>query len=111
MFRKFVDRMALWAWISLALAALIAWLVPHQLLVSVYKLSLITMAAWVAFWLDRALFPYARPDRFLEQPYSLGAPLLPPRVVKRGQERAFAAAMLRRAVIVAAAMVAVALGA
>ena len=83
-----------WLLISLLLVLAIAALAPHQLGVSLYKLSLITMAAWVAYWIDRSLFPYARPDDL-----ALTSP------IERG------AAMLRRAIIVGSAMLAVGLGA
>lgn len=87
-------RMIEWLLISILLLALIAWLAPQQLGVSLYKLSLITTAAWLGYWVDRSLFPYARPDDLV-----LTEPI----------ERA--AAMLRRAIVVGCAMLAVSLGA
>lgn len=89
-----MPRMTDWLLITLVLIGLIAWLAPQQLPVSLYKLSLITMAAVVGYWIDRSLFPYARPDNPSLDPYDL----------------LIAAAMLRRAIIVGAAMLAVSLG-
>lgn len=92
----------LWEWvlITVVLMAAVWALAPQQLSVSVYKLSLVTLAAVVGYWLDRSLFPYARPDDLLD------------RVVTAPEmASAFAAAMLRRAVVVAAAMLAMGLGA
>lgn len=113
--KLFSHRMAGWLWISLAFVALLFVFAPQQLPVSLYKLSLITSAAWVAYWIDRALFPYARPDSFLGKPWSIGGPMYPGTTntlpLTKEQALAFAAAMLRRAVIVAAAMIGVALGA
>lgn len=87
-------RMLEWLLISIVLLLSIALIAPQQLGVSLYKLSLITTAAWLAYWIDRSLFPYARPDDL-----TLTAPI----------ERA--AAMLRRAIIVGSAMLSASLGA
>ena len=105
------SRMSAWLWITLLLLAAIAVTAPQQLTVSLYKLSLITSAAWVGYWIDRGLFPYARPDAFLTQPFSPGAACPVGKVLERANELAFAAAQLRRAIVIAAAMIGVALGA
>lgn len=104
-------RMAGWLLVSLVLTVAIAVTAPQQLPVSLYKLSLITSAAWVAYWIDRSLFPYARPDAFLAQPFSVGAPYCPEKAIKPELQIAFGLAQLRRALIIAAAMIGVALGA
>lgn len=119
-----LPRMADWLIAAILLTLLVWLLAPHQLPVSVYKLSLIALAAVAGYWIDRSLFPYARPDSFLVLvgddddgaedagdefgPYSAteiraaaDQPLL----------NAFGLAMLRRGIIVAAAMIAVGLGA
>ena len=101
MFKFFRARMSGWLLVTLLLVAAIAVTAPQLLLVSFYKLSLITSAAWVAYWIDRSLFPYARPDCYLSE---FGQPVPEHRVV-------FAAAQVRRAIIIAAAMIGVALGA
>lgn len=115
MFRRFLrHRMALWLFVSLILVALIGLFAPQLLPVSLYKLSLITSAAWLGYWIDRSLFPYARPDIYLVTPWSMGAPMAPlagARGVQPGMELVYAVAMLRRATIIAAAMIGVALGA
>lgn len=105
------HRMALWFFVSLVLVLLIGLFAPQLLPVSLYKLSLITSAAWVGYWIDRSLFPYARPDAYLTRPWSVGAPMASTPVVQVGMEMVFAIAMLRRALIIAAAMIGVALGA
>lgn len=119
----------LWGWIliSIVLLLVVAWVAPQQVPVSIYKLSLVTMAGVVGYWLDRSMFPYARPDVFLamSEPFDVDldepngnlscdpedglctletvpdAPLL----------QLAAHSMLRRAVIVGAAMLAMGLGA
>lgn len=106
-----LSRMGNWLVVSLALTAFIYLTAPHLLPVSLYKLSLITSAAWVAYWIDRSLFPYARPDSFLEQPFSAGARCEAKRAVPAAYQVAYGLAQLRRALIVAAAMIGVALGA
>lgn len=90
-----LPRMSGWIVITVLLTVAIYMLAPQQLAVSLYKLSLITTAAVVGYWIDRSLFPYARPDKF-EQHY-LNANLI-------------AASMLRRAIIVGSAMLGVSLG-
>lgn len=113
-----LPRLSGWLFITLALALLVALLAPQQLPVSLYKLSLVTLAGVVGYWLDRSLFPYARPDHFLACEDEL-----PPTMDHQGpsvfrevlrdpdQLRLAGVCMLRRALIVAATMVAMGLGA
>lgn len=103
-------RMAGWLYVSLLLVAGILLVAPYQLPVTLYKLSLITVGAWLGYWLDRALFPYARPGCLIQwqaSPGAAGAGL----ALSLPQAVAFAAALLRRALIVAAVVVGVGLGA
>lgn len=115
-----VPRLSGWLLITICLMAAIWFVAPQQLPVSLYKLSLVTLAAVVGYWLDRSLFPYARPDAFQEfedavlvDPDDIahagGADVMVP--VGGAQELLFATAMLRRAVIVGCAMLAMGLGA
>lgn len=105
------SRMSATFWISVVLTLAIAVFAPQQLQISLYKLSLITTAAWVAYWIDRALFPYARPDRFLPLPDDTSSASAPGLSITREQAIAFSASLLRRALIISAAMIGVALGA
>lgn len=98
-----LPRLFGWLLFALVLLAAVVWLAPHQLPVSLYKLSLVAMAAVAGYWLDRSLFPYARPDRLF------GASAEPGEHMPRAL--LVAAAMIRRALIVAAAVLAVGLGA
>lgn len=112
-------RMLGWAVIALVLSLLIGAFYPHQFPVSLYKLNLIAIAGVVGYWLDRSLFPYARPDMFMandvETIEQLEAGEESPLQFKLEHflqnDLLFAATMLRRAWIVGAAMVAVGLGA
>ena len=59
--RRRTPRMTLWTVITLCLLVLLAFIRPEQLQVVLYKLLLVTLGAVTAYWLDRALFPNARP--------------------------------------------------
>lgn len=48
------------------LLGIIALVSPQQLPVVIYKLALITLAAVLGYWLDRSLFPKARPGQYLK---------------------------------------------
>lgn len=118
-----LPRMLDWLAIALVLALAVWLLAPQQLPVSLYKLSLIALSAVAGYWIDRSLFPYARPDSFLvldhdstgrdddgeDGPYGCeGSVCLAP---NQPMLATMGVCMLRRAVIVAAAMIAVGLGA
>lgn len=66
---------------------------PQQLPIVLLKLSEVSLGAYVGYWIDRNIFYYARPHQFLN---TLRYDVFP-------------LAMLRRAIIVAATMVAFAL--
>lgn len=86
-------RMLDWLTIAVLLTLAIGLLAPHQLGVTLYKLSLVSLAAVAGYWIDRSLFPYARPDELALS------------------ERETVAAYIRRAIVVAACIVGVSLGA
>lgn len=118
------PRLVGWLIATALLLIVIALLAPQQLPVSLYKLSLVTMAGVVGYWLDRSLFPYARPDTFLGPAVDEGFDFCDPATTEVGEpvlpgtgEGAIpmallcATSMVRRAIIVAAAMLAMGLGA
>ena len=110
-----LPRLSGWLLITLALAGAVLAIAPQQLPVSLYKLSLVTLAGVVGYWLDRSLFPYARPDVFLElsgievddDGACSGLHIVPDTTLLQ----LMGTAMLRRAIIVAATMLAMGLGA
>lgn len=53
------QRLRNWIILAVALLAAIAVISPEQLGVTLYKLSLVSIAAILGYHLDRALFPYA----------------------------------------------------
>ncbi|EHJ8859967.1 putative holin [Escherichia coli] len=93
---------------AVLLLLIIALVSPQQLPVVVYKLSLISLASVLGYWLDRSLFPKARPGQYLKHDERLMAEGRWP--VQTGLHLVFAAALLRRALIVAAVCLAVAMG-
>jgi hypothetical protein len=116
-FPSFLPRMTLWIALTLGLivGALVAQdRVPGSLIaVSLYKAHLMALAGWGGYWLDRALFPYARPDVFMDEFISATNPVST--TAPDGEQLLFssmlAAAMLRRALVVGACLVCVGLGA
>lgn len=88
-----LPRMWLWTIISIGLLLTLFVIRPEQLQVVLYKLLLVTLAAVVAYWIDRSLFPYPqdRPHQCIGGIHIVGA-------------------WLRRAVIVLACILGMTLG-
>lgn len=86
------DRLRAWPWLAAALicCAVVGVIAPWQLGVLVWGLTAICLAAWLGYWIDRSLSPYARPHEAPDQ----------------GTANAW---MLRRAIIIGAAMLSLAL--
>lgn len=114
------PRLTGWTLITLVLLFFVWLLAPQQVLVSLYKLSLVTLAAVIGYWLDRSLFPYARPSSFQDFEEVVWADS--GEIKERGTDKSiltvaatndllFATSMLRRAMIVGCAMLAIGLGA
>jgi hypothetical protein len=102
-----------WFAIALLLLATIALTSPAQIPVVIYKLALVALSASIGYWIDRALFPYSRPDGYLQRDWRYGTdepegdvdfPVVGP------YHRVFAAAQIRRAIIVGTVVLGVALG-
>jgi hypothetical protein len=81
----------MWPWLIVAVVTLAAIYViaPQQVSVVLAKFNLLALGAWLGYWVDRIAFPYARPHE--AKPAHVDV------------------AQLRRALIIAAAMVAMAL--
>jgi len=86
------DILRVWPWLVLgAIAtATIAHIAPQQIGVLLWSLTKLCIGAWLGYWLHRSLFPYARPHQL--------------------EGSAFAAALLSRAIVVAAVVIALGLG-
>ncbi len=102
------GRMSLWLWVTCALVAVVAIVAPLQLMVMLSKLVLVTLAAWLGYWIDRAMFPYARPHEFLDDSKEERAEAA--QGVLEVRSIAFEWRMMRRAVVVVGVMLAVSLG-
>jgi len=87
---------------------------PASLETGLYKLSLAAMAAIAGYYIDIALYPYARPDGYLisgdwlRLHHTIDDDADYP--VVKGYELIFAISMLRRALIVLACVIGVCLG-
>lgn len=57
-----LPRLTSWWLVAIALSALVFLIAPQQLPVSLYKLNLIALAAVAGYWIDRSIFFYARPN-------------------------------------------------
>ena len=113
------PRMLMWLAITLVLmtAALLTkegW--PGSLFaVTLYKAHLLSLGGWGGYWLDRGLFPYDRPHTHLDfERWATESP--PGDAAEDGPylqvaTNAFSLGMLRRAIVVAACLVCVGLGA
>lgn len=91
------------------------WLVsPAQAPVVLYKLGLPVLAAIVGLFFDFAVFPFARPDSYLEEYWienpDADRPGNADYPIAKGYLPAFNAACIRRAIIIGAFILAVALG-
>lgn len=108
-----LPRGTAWFLVSLLLLIVVAALSPAQIPIAIYKLSLISLAAFVGYWIDRALFPYSRPDGYLYRDWRYGTDEPESEVdfpIVGNYQHVFAAALLRRAIVVGAVVIGVALG-
>jgi hypothetical protein len=107
-----LKALRMWDWllVSAVLLIIIYHVKPELLPVDVHKVSLITMAAFVGYWIDRSAFPRARPSAFMARPYSPGGGYVPDEAVCTTQQLVFAACMIRRAIIIGSAILGVSLG-
>lgn len=104
-----LPRLTLWVFVTMALMICLALAAPEQMPVIAYKVALVTLGVVLAYWLDRALFPYARPHEYMPKPLGPGGCGPDPQEADR-YTVAFAAACLRRALIVLACVLGLTLG-
>lgn len=103
-----LKRLFGWQLTAALLLVVIALVSPQQLPVVIYKISLIALSAVLGYWLDRSLFPKATLGQYLVyDPTFMARGVYP---IKPGYEQVFAVALIRRAIIVAAVCLAVAMG-
>ena len=122
------PRMLAWGFVAvmlLVVAFCMQTLAPGTVLATIaYKASLMGLGGFGGYWLDRALFPYDRPHQYLQDAAdavpgfeSSAAPNdLPPLIHGELEElqmsiSTYGHSMLRRAIVVAACLICVGLGA
>lgn len=103
-----IPRLADWMLITIGLLLAIAIIQPQQLSVVLYKSALVTLGGVIGYWIDRRLFPYARPHRALDQQRSAAQAGDEEVAISQGFFAAFS--MLRRSVIVLACILGLTLG-
>lgn len=100
------HRMSLWLWITLLLIVAIGFMAPHMLSVLAWKASLLTMAAYLGYWICRAAeASVGRPHELLEEASAQKDPARSWQL-----EQLAAAAYQRRAWVISACLIAAALG-
>lgn len=108
------PRNSLFLVLAVLLLAVIAAVSPVQLPVVLYKAALIALAAVIGYWLDRALFPYARPDSYLWRDWRKGSDEpegdVDYPIANSEYMAAYCAAQLRRAIVVGCVVLGVAAG-
>jgi len=111
---RLTPRMLACLVLACLLVAGVAVLSPAQLPVAAYKLALVAIAGYLGYWIDRWCFPYARPDSFLAaadwRADNKPAADRANSPVVAGCEQIYAAAMLRRALVMLGCMLAMGLG-
>lgn len=95
------PRMFVCLLLALCLLATVYVISPQQGPVIVYKLSIVLLAAFTAYWVDRWAFPYARPHLFVPGPEQIWNDC---------GVGVFAVIQIRRAIIMGCTMLAVGMG-
>lgn len=87
-----IDKFRTWPWLFAAVitTAIVAAIAPYQIGVLVWSLSKLALGAYLGYWIDRSIFPYARPGSVANTHRHMAA--------------------IRRAIIVAASVLALGLG-
>lgn len=113
--QSLIDKLRLGPWLiaAILMAIIVGLLYPHQLGVLLWSLTKLSFGAYLGYWIDRSLFPYARPHELFSQASALGesGATREERALTRSRLRREASfATLRRAIIIAAALIALGLG-
>ena len=96
--QTFLDKFRAGPWLifTIVMAAIVGFLYPHQLGVLLWSLTKLSAGAYLGYWIDRTIFYYGRPGDIANE--GLGNALL------------IIGSMIRRALIMAAAILALGLG-
>ncbi len=103
-------RLYQWVILAVALTIALAFIAPEQLGILVLKATYVSTALVIGYWADRIIFYYARPHDLGKEAWReiRGHVVKDQRV--ESAYRAYSLSMLRRAIIVAAVVIAFALG-
>tara|TARA_R110001606_G_scaffold212691_1_gene360466 strand:- start:22002 stop:22406 length:405 start_codon:yes stop_codon:yes gene_type:complete len=115
---KLLDKLRIGPWLILALITTVGvgFLYPHQLGVLLWSLTKLCWGAYLGYWIDRTIFPYARPHAFApsnDDPVAADTSYeTDDAQIITGCSRLpfWELLMLRRALIIAAAILALGLG-
>lgn len=109
-----LPRMAVCMGAAAGASAVVVAVAPVQGPVLLFKLAQVLCAGVAGYWMDRWVFPYARPDGYLTHEWNRHGSLWPDNEadfsIVEGYGAVFAAAMLRRALLMAGVVLAVGLG-
>ncbi|MAO60904.1 MAG: hypothetical protein CL543_09105 [Alcanivorax sp.] len=103
-----IPRFTDWLLIAVGLLLAIAVIQPQQLPVVLYKGCLVALGGVVGYWIDRRLFPYARPHEAVKAHMKALSRSDGDAAIGHGLIAALA--MMRRAVVVLACVLGLTLG-
>ena len=118
MFKKLFSArrwLALCGLVTVLILAFLAVISSQQLPVIAYKAGLVSFAACIGVWIDRAIFPYARPSGYLKtdwlrNPDADGGEDEVDFEICTGYFRVFAIATIRRGIMVGMVILGMCLG-
>lgn len=101
--QNLLDKLRASPWLiaTLLMATAVGILYPHQLGVLLWSLTKLSAGAYLGYWIDRSIFYYARPGSFFPEKPTGKTPEFWGVVCQ---------SMIRRAIIIAAAILALGLG-
>ena len=97
---RLIDMLRVWPWLlgAMITVALVFVLDPHRIGLLIWSLSKLSLGAYLGYWIDRSIFYSARPgDTKFQDANSALATML-------------TGCMIRRAIIIAASVLALGLG-
>lgn len=109
---KLQHKIRMWQWIVLGffLTAVLYFVAPQQLGILLLKATYICIAIAIGYYADRVMFYYARPHKMAQDAWIETSTHTFKSERCEAAYRAYALSMLRRAIVVAAVVIAFALG-
>jgi hypothetical protein len=107
------PRLFAWVFFTAVVFAGLYFISPAQAAVAYYKFTLVIGSSLLGYWIDRAIFPYSRPDGYLKEFWQKGSDEPIGRAdyeVVEQYNRVFGTAMIRRAIIIGSTVLSVCLG-